>query len=186
MAAPSYTHPFVPPTFLNVTALWAENGASVLQCWQILPGFATSSQSGTVGASILQLGAVSNMSYSVLPPGFNAGLHNAPTEQCVFFFFFFLISTPPPCFVRFPLIQQRSRKKVGRVPIGPRARHAPRFVRRRFDPWRGEWPHLCGGHGGKEHAGSLHELPVQPRDPRAADPHERRRSQSQCALLRPM
>jgi len=86
MAAPSYSHPFVPPTFLNVTALWAENGASVLQCWQILPGFTTSSQSGTAGASILQLGAVSNMSYSVLPPGFNAGLHNAPTEQYVLSF----------------------------------------------------------------------------------------------------
>jgi len=85
MAAPSYAHPFVPPTFLNVTALWAENGASVLQCWQILPGFTTSSQSGTAGASILQLGALSNMSYSVIPPGFNAGLHNAPTEQWVAF-----------------------------------------------------------------------------------------------------
>src|SRR5487761_1087843 len=78
MATASNTHPFVPPTFLNVTALWAENGASVLQCWQILPGFTTSSQSGTAGASILQLGGVSNMSYSVLPPGFNAGIHNAP------------------------------------------------------------------------------------------------------------
>lgn len=83
MADPSYSQPFVPPTFLNVTALWGENGASVLQCWQILPGFTTSSQSGTAGASILQLGAVANMSYSVLPPGFNAGLHNAPTEQYV-------------------------------------------------------------------------------------------------------
>jgi len=79
------SHPFVPPTFLNVTAIWAENGASVLQCWQILPGFTTSSQSGTAGASILQLGAVANITYTVLPPGFNGGLHNAPTEQWVAF-----------------------------------------------------------------------------------------------------
>jgi hypothetical protein len=48
-----------------------------------LPGFTTSSQAGTTGASILQLGNVANMSYSVIPPGFNAGLHNAPTPQYV-------------------------------------------------------------------------------------------------------
>ncbi|KAI9507874.1 hypothetical protein F5148DRAFT_980750 [Russula earlei] len=76
---------FVPPTFLNVTAISAQNGQSVLECWQILPGFSTSSQSGTVGASILQLGNVANMSYSVIPPGFNAGLHNAPATQWVAF-----------------------------------------------------------------------------------------------------
>ena len=84
-------HPFVPPTFLNVTAIWAENGASVFQCWQILPGFTTSSQSGTAGASILQLGAVANITYTVLPPGFNGGLHNAPTEQYVPLRFFPLL-----------------------------------------------------------------------------------------------
>ena len=83
MAVAASSHPFVPPTFLNVTAISAVNGASVIQCWQILPGFTTSSQSGTAGASILQLGAVANMSYSVIPPGFNAGLHNAPTQQYV-------------------------------------------------------------------------------------------------------
>lgn len=74
---------FVPPTFLNITAISAQNGSSVLQCWQILPGFTTSSQAGTTGASILQLGNLANMSYSVLPPKFNAGLHNAPTPQYV-------------------------------------------------------------------------------------------------------
>lgn len=83
MANPSHSFPFVPPTFLNITALSAHNGASVLECWQILPGFTTSSQAGTTGASILQLGGLANMSYSVIPPNFNAGLHNAPTTQCV-------------------------------------------------------------------------------------------------------
>jgi hypothetical protein len=101
MAAASYAHPFVPPTFLNITALWAENGVSVLQCWQILPGFTTSSQSGTIGASILQLGALSNMSYSVIPPGFNAGLHNAPTEQ-------YVLVIPP---YSLPLKPHRRRKR---------------------------------------------------------------------------
>ncbi|KAI9440263.1 hypothetical protein F5148DRAFT_1379979 [Russula earlei] len=73
----------VPPTFLNVTAISAQNGQSVLECWQILPGFSNSSQSGTVGPSILRLGNVANMSYSVIPPGFNGGLNNAPTTQWV-------------------------------------------------------------------------------------------------------
>ncbi|KAI0246061.1 hypothetical protein BJV78DRAFT_1286747 [Lactifluus subvellereus] len=80
MAATSST-----PAFLNITALTAQNGLSVLECWQILPAFTTSSQTGTAGASILQLGNVANMSYSVLPSGFNGGLHNAPTTQWVAF-----------------------------------------------------------------------------------------------------
>ncbi|KAH9981914.1 hypothetical protein BJV74DRAFT_887253 [Russula compacta] len=76
---------FVPPTYLNVTAISATNGASTLECWQLLPNFTTSSQSGTTGASILQLGNLANMSYSVIPPGFNASFHNAPTQQWVVF-----------------------------------------------------------------------------------------------------
>jgi len=87
MAPSSYPVPqlFVPPTFLNITAIAAENSVSVFQCWQLLPGFSTSSQTGTTGASILQLGTVANMSYTVLPPGFDAGSHNAPTIQWVAF-----------------------------------------------------------------------------------------------------
>lgn len=113
-------HPFVPPTFLNITAIWGENGVSVLQCWQILPGFNTSSQAGTAGASILQLGAVANMSYSVLPPGFNASFHRAPTEQYV-----------PHSLPLYPLFNRADAagKKVGRVPLGSRARHACQFDR---------------------------------------------------------
>jgi hypothetical protein len=83
MGYPSHPRAFVPPTFLNVTAVTAVNGISAFECWQILPGFTTSSQTGTAGASILQLGSVANMSYSVIPPGFNAGLHNAPNVQYV-------------------------------------------------------------------------------------------------------
>lgn len=74
---------FTPPSFLNITALSAHDGLSALECWQLLPGFTTSAQSGTAGASSLQLGNLANGSYSVLPPGFNAGLHNAPTYQYV-------------------------------------------------------------------------------------------------------
>jgi hypothetical protein len=76
-----HSRAFVPPTFLNITAVTAENGVSAFECWQILPGFTTSSQTGTAGASQLQLGNVANASYSVIPPGFNAGVHNAPNVQ---------------------------------------------------------------------------------------------------------
>jgi hypothetical protein len=85
MASTSSTSVFTPPPFLNITALSAQGGVSILECWQLLPGFATSSQSGTIGASSLQLGTLANASYSILPPGFDAGFHNAPTHQWVIF-----------------------------------------------------------------------------------------------------
>lgn len=77
------TPAFSPPPFLNITALSAQGGVTVFECWQLLPGFATSSQAGTIGASSMQLGNLANASFSVLPPGFNAGFHNAPTQQYV-------------------------------------------------------------------------------------------------------
>ncbi|KAF8261351.1 hypothetical protein EI94DRAFT_1773445 [Lactarius quietus] len=85
MASTSSTSAFVPPSSLNITAIAAQGGVSIFQCWQIQPKFTTSSQSGTIGASILQLGNLANGSYSVIPPGFNAGFHNAPTQQWVIF-----------------------------------------------------------------------------------------------------
>lgn len=73
------------PSTLNITALTAANGISVLECWALDPGFVSSSQVGTTGASSLQLGNLANGSYSILPPRFNAGLHNAPNVQFVVF-----------------------------------------------------------------------------------------------------
>ena len=102
LAHMSYYYPastFVPPTSLNVTAVSAQNGFSTLECWQIQPGFTTSSQAGTTGASILQLGNLANMSYSVIPPRFNASFHNAPTNQYVLTCF---SSTHSPVLTRLP------------------------------------------------------------------------------------
>ncbi|KAH9955895.1 hypothetical protein BC827DRAFT_1140335 [Russula dissimulans] len=76
---------FTAPTYLNITAITAQNNRSIFECWQLQPGFSTSTQPGTAGASSLQLGGVVSMSYSVLPPSFNAGLHNAPALQWVSF-----------------------------------------------------------------------------------------------------
>ncbi|KAH9043929.1 hypothetical protein EDB85DRAFT_733685 [Lactarius pseudohatsudake] len=85
MVSSSSSSVFSPPPYLNVTALTAHGGVSVFECWQLLPGFATSSQTGTAGASILQLGNLANASFSVIPPGFNAGFHSAPAKQWVVF-----------------------------------------------------------------------------------------------------
>jgi hypothetical protein len=69
----------VPPA-LNLTAISASSGKSVLECWA-LPGFVSSAQAGTVGAMNLLLGDLSNATYTVIPPGFNGGLHKAPAPQ---------------------------------------------------------------------------------------------------------
>lgn len=73
-----------PPT-LNLTTLTSSKGLSVFECWQLQPGFASSSQKGTVGAEIMQLGGLANASYSIIPANFSAGLHNAPNVQYVIF-----------------------------------------------------------------------------------------------------
>lgn len=65
---------------LNLTAISAANGASTLECWQ-LPGVLASSGAGTVGALNLFLGDLSNATYTVIPPRYNGGAHNAPAAQ---------------------------------------------------------------------------------------------------------
>lgn len=65
---------------LNLTAISAANGGSTLECWQ-LPGVVASAGAGTVGALNLFLGDLSNATYTVIPPRFNGGVHNAPAAQ---------------------------------------------------------------------------------------------------------
>ncbi|KAK3934377.1 hypothetical protein QBC46DRAFT_399972 [Diplogelasinospora grovesii] len=72
------------PKYLNLTAISAAHGSSTLECWQFGP-FSSSSTPGTTGALNLVLGDMSNASYSVIPPRFDGGLHNAPAPQLVFF-----------------------------------------------------------------------------------------------------
>lgn len=67
---------------LNITAINAAHGLSVLQCWQLEP-FSVSSTPGTVGALAVNLGNASNATYSIIEGRTNAGLHNAPVPQYV-------------------------------------------------------------------------------------------------------
>ncbi|KZV95648.1 hypothetical protein EXIGLDRAFT_671918 [Exidia glandulosa HHB12029] len=69
---------------LNMTSITGRHGKSVFECWAFGP-FATSGQQGTVGALSLQLGNLANASFSILPPRFDAGQHNAPNVQYVQF-----------------------------------------------------------------------------------------------------
>ena len=82
---PALTLPQTPPlpSRLNITTIGAANGQSTLECWQLSAPFVQSSQAGTSGAVIAQLGETGATSYSLLPPQFNGGLHNAPVVQYV-------------------------------------------------------------------------------------------------------
>ncbi|KAI0426735.1 hypothetical protein F5Y09DRAFT_345382 [Xylaria sp. FL1042] len=70
---------------LNVTAIGAKDGSSTLECWQIDNPFDNPTQPGLLGTAQLLLGATSSLSYSIAPPNFDRGLHNAPQKQWVVF-----------------------------------------------------------------------------------------------------
>ena len=83
LVLPPYTTNAQPTAFstaLNLTAISASSGNSVLECWA-LPGFVASAQAGTVGALNLVLGDLANATYTVIPPRLNGGLHKAPAPQ---------------------------------------------------------------------------------------------------------
>ena len=71
------------PSRLNITSIAAADGKSTLECWQLSAALAESSQAGTSGAAIAELGETGATSYSLLPPHFDGGLHNAPAVQYV-------------------------------------------------------------------------------------------------------
>lgn len=83
--APAPGAPPLAPQHLNLTAISAKDGASILECWQLKAPLITSSEPGTVGAASTLLGATQNTTYSILPPKFDGGLHNAPAVQYVIF-----------------------------------------------------------------------------------------------------
>ena len=81
-------------TPLNITTIGAANGKSTLECWQLSAPLVTSSQPGTAGAAIAQLGETGATSYTLLPPHYDGGLHNAPAVQYVFIRSFLLATSP--------------------------------------------------------------------------------------------
>lgn len=69
------------PSRLNITTIAAANGQSTIECWQLSAPLVQSSQAGTSGAAVTQLGETGATSYTLLPPQFDGGLHNAPVVQ---------------------------------------------------------------------------------------------------------
>jgi hypothetical protein len=61
---------------LNLTAISASNGESVIECWAL-----KSRPASFAAASNYYLGGVSNGTYSVIPPRTVVGLHNAPYPE---------------------------------------------------------------------------------------------------------
>ena len=78
---PPQTNNAPAPRLLHLTAISAANGASTLECWQLTAPFAVSSTPGQAGSAVLSLGNTSSASYTVLPAGFDGGLHHAPAVQ---------------------------------------------------------------------------------------------------------
>lgn len=55
-----------------------------IQCWNLTQSFTTSSIPGIIGTQSLSL-PTRNTTYTILPPRFDGGLHNAPAPQLVHF-----------------------------------------------------------------------------------------------------
>ncbi|KAI0755397.1 hypothetical protein BC629DRAFT_1296874 [Irpex lacteus] len=72
-------------TYLELTTLVTKNNASAFECWRLASPFATSTGAGTAGAATLLIDNLANATYTVIPPRFEGGVHNAPHAQLVTF-----------------------------------------------------------------------------------------------------
>ena len=68
-------------TYLELTTLVTKNGASAFECWRLADAFTTSTGAGTAGARTLLIDNLANATYTVIPPRFEGGVHNAPHAQ---------------------------------------------------------------------------------------------------------
>jgi len=66
---------------LNITTLAAVDGSSTLECWQLNAPTIASTEPGTVGLMATALGTAGDVTYKVIPAGYDGGLHNAPAVQ---------------------------------------------------------------------------------------------------------
>lgn len=70
------------PHYLDITAIYTNpQNNSAFQCWRFLNPFNVSSTAGTNGAAVLALGDITDASITVIPAGFDGGVHRAPVPQ---------------------------------------------------------------------------------------------------------
>ncbi|KAF2020470.1 hypothetical protein BU24DRAFT_487088 [Aaosphaeria arxii CBS 175.79] len=72
-------------THLIATALLTKNNDSAFECWQLQTPFKRSSIPGISGTQSATISNVTNFAYTILPPRYDGGLHNAPVPQMVHF-----------------------------------------------------------------------------------------------------
>ncbi|KAI1747997.1 hypothetical protein F4782DRAFT_518764 [Xylaria castorea] len=68
---------------LNVTVISSQNDLARFECWQMSSPLVQSTQFGIIGTATTFLGDVTNITYNVIPSGFDSGIHNAPSNQWV-------------------------------------------------------------------------------------------------------
>lgn len=68
--------------FLEATTIVTNSqGHSAFECWRLTDAFTTSADAGTAGAATMNIEDLANATYTVLPPRFQGGVHNAPHPQ---------------------------------------------------------------------------------------------------------
>jgi hypothetical protein len=72
-------------THLIAPALVTVNNHTQIQCWNLTVPFTRSSTPGVSGTQALTIPHTANLTYSILPPRYDGGLHNAPVPQIVHF-----------------------------------------------------------------------------------------------------
>lgn len=70
-------------THLIAPALVTIDNRTQIQCWNVTKPFTLSSTPGTSGAQALTIPHTANVTYTILPPRYDAGLHTAPVPQLV-------------------------------------------------------------------------------------------------------
>lgn len=66
---------------LVLNAIVTHGGHTVFECWKIKAPLVTTSQDGISGAKTMNFASTGSFNYTVIPPHFDGGLHNAPVPQ---------------------------------------------------------------------------------------------------------
>lgn len=151
---------------MNITAITGKQGVSVLECWALAAKFVTSTQAGTVGAANLALGDLANATFTVLPPRFNGGEHNAPSVQ--------LRPLPPFTFSMCNPWLNAHFPQIRVFPVRNRGSDTSQLDGFRHDPRREGRSDYRRRHGCRQRWGTHHDLPHFGRDHSSTDPHAQR------------
>ena len=98
-------------TYLQATAIVTNaQNHSQLECWQFTKPVTSSSDAGTAGAATFTFPQANDTVYTVIPPRFSGGIHNAPVPQWV--------DQDTRSFVA-------DSSQIGRLLLRPSTRHSP-------------------------------------------------------------